>query len=232
MTQRDIIGLVLSYAYASGLLFGMEWLGARMKWKTALTRKIIHIGAGMWAWATLALFDHWYIGVIPFATFIGLNTYFYRAETFGKMNDKDSSPGTIYFAISIAILFGLLWRTGGAVNRAPIAMAGVMAMTWGDAMASIIGRKIGIRRYKTFGHTRTYEGSAAMAAFAFIAVSAALSLTAFVSPGSISIGNPAILALAAAAVATLAEAFSPAGTDNLSVPLLVGLVVGLLNGVI
>ena len=55
--------------------------------------KIIHIGAGLWAWGILALFDHWYWGIIPFASFILLNYLFYRRQTFKAMDTERSSPG-------------------------------------------------------------------------------------------------------------------------------------------
>mgnify|MGYP001120468053 CR=1 FL=1 len=37
-------------------------------------------------------------------------------------------------------------------------------MTLGDASAGLVGRTWGVRKYQNFGHTRTYLGSATMAA--------------------------------------------------------------------
>lgn len=226
MTSGDIIGLIASYIYAFALLFVVEAIGTALHWHPNFTRKIIHIGAGMWVWGILALFDHWYYGIIPFATFIVLNYLFYRRQVFKQMDTQESTPGTVYFAIAITILFGLLWRTEGETDHAPIATAAVMAMTWGDAMASILGRRWGAHKYQTFGHTRSWEGSAAMLVFSF----AAMLITLLALPGSslslnsapIGATTAAIMAAGGAVVATAAEALSPAGTDNLSVPLLVG----------
>ncbi|GAB4483249.1 MAG: phosphatidate cytidylyltransferase [Anaerolineae bacterium] len=226
MTRGDIIGLIASYAYAFGMLVIVEAVGRAFKWPQYLTRKIIHIGAGMWTWAILALFDHWYFGIIPFATFIVMNTIFYRRQVFAQMDSEESSPGTVYFAFSITVLFALLWRTGGTLDRVPIAMAGVMAMTWGDAMANIIGRSLGKNTYTFFGHQRSWEGTAAMLVFSF----AAIFLTLWLLPGSaLSLNSmvigplrAAIMALFAVMVGAFAEGVSPAGLDNLSVPLLTG----------
>jgi dolichol kinase len=233
MTQGDIIGLIASYVYAFGLLLAVEALGRRLKWPQHLTRKIVHIGAGMWVWGILAFFDHWTFGLIPFGTFIVLNYVFYRRQVFAQMDSRDSTPGTVYFAFSITLLFALFWRTGaGQTDHAPIAAAAVMAMTWGDAMAHIIGRGIGKRKYELFGHTRTWEGTAAMIVFSFLAIF----LTLWLLPGSalslssrvLGAGPAAIMALFATMAVALLEGVSPLGLDNLTVPLLGGLAIWLL----
>jgi dolichol kinase len=223
VTRSDVIGLVLSYAYAFGMLTAVETVGRRLGWRMEVTRKIIHIGAGMWVWGMLALFDHWWAGVIPFATFIALNWLFSRRQTFQTMDDERSSPGTVYFAISITVLYTMLWRTSG-VDRAPVATAAVMAMTWGDAIASLVGQRWGRRHYRFFGHRRSLEGSAAMAlACAAAVLTTLLWLPASpLSPGSLqlSVGAALVLTAVCTATAVVAEAVSPAGTDNLTVPLL------------
>ena len=232
MTQGDIVGLILSYVYAFGMLFGVEAIGRALKWPQSFTRKIIHIGAGMWVWGILYFFDHWYFGIIPFATFIVLNYLFYRQQTFKSMDTEKSTPGTVYFAASITLLYGLLWRTGGEIDRSPIATAAVMAMAWGDAMASIVGTRWGRHKYTVFGHTRSWEGSAAMAIFSLLAIFGTLALLpgSALSPNSIAPTTAMLIIMGAAGtiVATAAEALSPAGTDNLSVPLMTGLALWLL----
>ena len=233
MIRNDIVGLVLSYVYAFGLLLAVEGIGKKFKWSQDVTRKIIHIGAGMWVWGILYFFENWYYGIIPFATFIVLNYVFYRQQSFKQMDTAQSTPGTVYFAFSITVLMVGLWRTNSAHDQAPIAVAAIMAMTWGDAFASLIGNRWGRSFYRAFGHRRSWQGSAAMAGFSF----AAIAITLTVLPGSclsssgqsFSIQSILQLSLVATAVATLAEALSPKGTDNLSVPLLTGLALWLLS---
>jgi phytol kinase len=236
MSRGDIIGMVLSYVYAFGLLFAVEAVGRKLGWRQAFTRKIIHMGAGLWIWGILAFFDHWYYGIIPFGTFIVLNYVFYRQQTFKAMDDERSSPGTIYFALSITVLFALLWRTGGQIDRAPVAAAATMSMTIGDALASIVGMRWGRHRYTVLGHSRSWEGSAAMAGASLLCIW----LTLLGVPGSALSPNSAawgmgmslVAAAVGAAVATVAEGLSPAGTDNLSVPLLSGLALYLVSGLL
>ncbi|MBD2440437.1 diacylglycerol/polyprenol kinase family protein [Nostoc sp. FACHB-110] len=223
MTNSDLLGLLASYTYAISLLVLGEGLRRLLGIKPDLTRKFIHISAGMWVFGVLSLFQHWQIGIIPFASFIGVNYLLYRYRVVGAMDTEDSSPGTVYFAISVTLLFALLWRPDGAVDNVPIAVAGVMAMTWGDALAALIGKRFGKHQYQVGSSVRSWEGSVAM----FLASGTAMFLVllllpgSFLSPLAVSLsGTKALsIALVSASFATLVEAISPHGTDNLSVPL-------------
>lgn len=236
MSKGDIIGLILSYVYAFGLMFGVEALGKYVRWPQRITRKLIHIGAGMWIWGILYFFDHWYYGLIPFGTFIVLNYLFYRQQAFKAMDTSESTPGTVYFAFSITVLFSLFWRTGGAPDNVPVAAAAVMAMTWGDAMASLVGEQWGRHLYKRFGSTRSWEGSLAMAIVSALSIGLTLWLLpgSVLSPNSVPLQAGALLLLTAIGtlVATTVESLSPAGTDNLSVPIVSGVVLYLLSTIL
>jgi len=235
VSGRDIVGLALSYVYAFGLLFGVEALGRRFRWQQAFTRKVVHIGAGMWIWGILALFEHWHAGIIPFATFVVLNYVFYRRQLFQAMDTAESTPGTVYFALSISLLFAFLWRTGDVRDRVPVAAAAVMAMTLGDAAASLVGQRCGRHTYRSLGHTRSWEGTAAMGVVSLLAIGATLLLLpgSTLSPSSVpwTTWGAMVIAACGTAVATAAEAVSPAGTDNLSVPLLSALAMYLVGSV-
>jgi phytol kinase len=222
------LGLLFSYLYAGGLLIIAEVLHRQFRIPNDLTRKIVHIGAGMWMFGVLSLFDSWQFGVIPFATFIVLNYVFYRIKLFKGIDSDNASMGTVYFAISITILSIALWRPEGPIDHAPAIVAGVMAMTWGDALAALIGKRYGRHTYTVGGGTRSYEGSAVMFVVSLIVIALSLSLL----PGSsltpyADLPNTSALIIATilgASVATIVEAVSPHGTDNLTVPICVTLV--------
>lgn len=232
MTNSDIIGLFASYAYATSLLVIGEVLLRQFGLPSDFTRKLIHISAGMWVFGVLALFDHWAIGIVPFVTFIPLNYLFYRYRVLKSMDGGSDSPGTVYFAISVTLLFGLLWRPDGPVDNVPIAVAGVMAMTWGDALAALIGKRYGRHQYQVGQSVRSWEGSAVM----FLASTVVMFLVLLLLPGSelsplstsFAIATAFGVALISAACATLVEAISPHGTDNLSVPLVAAGVAGVM----
>ncbi len=226
MTRLDLIGLIASYVYAFGLLLIVEYMGKKMGWPIFITRKLIHIGAGMWTWAILFLFDHWYIGIIPFSTFIVLNYLFYRRDVFKAMDGEKESPGTVYFAFSITVLFLIGWRHSTA-DSLYLVLPPIMAMTWGDAMASLFGRFKGKHRYTLLGATKSVEGSVMMFLFAFLAIG--ISLLILKQSGldihlqSLTNSGLWMLSVGLGLIATVIEAFSPAGTDNLFVPLLTAL---------
>ena len=230
--NNDILGLILSYVYATSLLIISEILVRKFGWKQFVTRKLVHIGAGMWVWGILYFFDNWYLGIIPFATFIVFNFILYKFHILQGVDEKDSSPGTVYFAFAITVLFGLFWRTGIAADQVYLAVGAVMAMTWGDGLASLIGKIWGKRKYTFFKHTRTLEGSAAMFLGSFISIWLTLSYLpgSSLSPFSLSIDPTVVLTISvlSALAGTLAEAISPAGTDNLSVPFSVAVILWIL----
>ncbi len=234
MSKADILGLVLSYAYAFGLLLMVEAIGKKLNISQFITRKIIHIGAGLWTWAIVAIFDHWTFGIIPFATFIILNYIFYKKQSFEQMDDSESSLGTVYFAFSISVLFVAFWRTDALIDRVHIALAGCMAMTIGDAAAALIGKHIKSKAFHIFGNSKSLIGSVAMFVFSFAAIFITLWIVpgTALSPASVVLSMQTILmySLIAAVSATVIEALSPAGVDNLSVPLLTGLILYLLIG--
>lgn len=227
MTTGDILGLIFSYVFAFGMLLIVEAIRRWRNYSTEFTRKLVHIGAGMWIWVILLLFDHWQFAIIPTATFIIFNYIFLRYRIFSAMDPKEgATPGTVYFAISCTLLLFIFhtgWEQGFPRGYEYYAMAGIMAMTWGDAFAAIIGKRFGKHSYRVPGgkkHRRTLEGSLAGFVFTFAAVSITLAIMSPLTLPLILIGG-----LIAAIVATLLEAISPSGSDNLTVPIAVAIVV-------
>jgi dolichol kinase len=178
------------------------------------TRKFIHIGVGMWVVGTALLFRTWYFALIPPATFILINAFSYWRSTFKAMETGEKGNlGTIYFPISFGMLVFYFW------NQPVNLVASMMPLTWGDAMAAIVGRRYGHYRYTIAGRTRSLEGSMAMLFWTWMTTSLALFAMPYLS------GKPPInwlLALiyggAISVACTLVESLSPWGLDNLTIP--------------
>ncbi len=223
MTIGDLLGLIFSYVFAFSMLIIVEAIRRWRGYPTDFTRKLIHIGAGMWIWVILLLFDHWYLAIIPTATFTVFNALFLRFHIFSAMDPKEGATrGTVYFALSCTLLLAMFhtgWASGFPRGITYIAMSGIMTMTWGDAFSAIIGKRFGRHTYSIIGHSkRTIEGSLAGFVFTFITVAITLRILSPLNFSLVLIGG-----LVAAIVGTLLEAISPGGTDNLSVPIGVAL---------
>jgi phytol kinase len=223
--KLDYTGLIVSYAYVFAIIGLGELLRRAGKRPVEFTRKFIHVGVGMWVVGTVFLFETWYLALIPPATFVLINAFSYLRGFFKAMEDEEKGNlGTIYFPISFAALIYFFW------SQPVLMVASLMPMTWGDAMAAIIGQRYGHYRYTTGGRTRSLEGSIAMLLWSWIPTSLAL----FVMPYLL--GKPPLnwlLALiygaAVALVCAVVEAMSPWGIDNLTVPAAAVLILHLLR---
>ena len=174
-----------------------------------VTRKVVHVGVGFWALPTALWFDSpWWAAACPL-TFVLLNAISYRHRLMAVIEDEGrGSPGTIYFPLVYAGLILLLWPLGGRAAS----VAGLYAMGFGDAAASVVGRRWGRRRYTIGGTTKSWEGTAALAAVSFVAI--------LLGTWAAGLDRPAwIASLGASLVAAAAEAPVGRGLDNLTVPL-------------
>ncbi len=200
--------LLISFAYVFAAIAIAEGLRKWRAYSVDFTRKFIHIAVGMWSYGTVLFFSNRAFAIIPPATFIAINALSYWRGTFKAMEaEEKENLGTVYFPISFVALIWLLW------DQPHLLVASLMPMTWGDAMAAIIGRPFGRRRYTVLGSTRSLEGSTAMLVTGWAATFVALLLLAPISPVT-----AAVVALVTAIGATIAEAVSPWGSDNLTVP--------------
>ncbi|KAH8551466.1 hypothetical protein BGW37DRAFT_493745 [Umbelopsis sp. PMI_123] len=221
-SQQDINGLVTMYTISVTVIAASELTRRICGVPSQITRKIIHISAGLCVLLLIPLFDHWQYAIIPHSSFIIVNAavrYWKILKSMEPPNGK--SWGTVYFCISVPVLFflicaetfndGLKWTIPQYVY-----LTGIMGMTLGDAFAAIIGESFGKRKHYVLVDqesdaisSKTYEGSAACFVTIFI--------------GTLMIGWICSVdawadAFLCAAVGTFFEAISPWGTDNLTVP--------------
>lgn len=213
--KPDYTALAVSYAYVCVVIGIGELLRRVGQRPIEFTRKFIHVGVGMWSIGTALLFENWYLALIPPATFVLINALSYWRGTFKAMETGERGQlGTVYFPMSFGALIYFFW------NQPVNLVASLMPMTWGDAMAAIVGQRYGHHRFRVGRHTRSLEGSLGMLLWSWIATSLALWLMPYVA------GQPPINWLLAlmygglvALACTVAEALTPWGMDNLTVPL-------------
>jgi len=133
-----------------------------------------------------------------------------RAYVPGLAEDSREARGLWMFPLGVCLAILLFWDS----PRHGAVLAGIAALAFGDPAAALVGTRWGQRRYTRFAHGRSVEGSIAF----FIVAGIATGIVAAACPG-----GPTFLraAVGCGMIGAAAEALSPAGVDNVTVPLLV-----------
>ncbi len=203
MTTSDFIGLLFVYGYVAILLLISE---KAINKHPRFSRKFLHIMVGNILFI-LPLFDTWWvITFLAAAPFIPL-TYLMSPYSPLKIRDGLSSSGhglgLIYYAISWTVLAFLFF------DQPWVIAVGIAAMSYGDGIASLVGERIGKRKYNIFGDSKSIEGSLAM--FLVLIATLWIVLSYYTVLPSNFIIIPVI-----ALVATVLEGITPKGLDNLT----------------
>ena len=212
MYQSDIVGVAAVYIYVAVLILFTEKVFAKKY--PVQSRKFLHIMTGNIAFI-LPLFETReimaFVAAGPFILFTFLmSTYSPIKSMRGKTSEAGHGLGLVYYAITWTVLAYMFFD-----HREIIAM-GILAMSYGDGLASLIGIKYGQRTYTVFKDTKSYVGSIAMLVCTFLLLIIALVFYAEpVTPRAVA------YLLCMAGVATVVEGITPLGLDNLSVPFVV-----------
>ena len=174
----------------------------------------MHIGVSNWWLIAMACFNNVIWASLVPAVFIVLNAISYRKDLFSAMERHEGKGdlGTVYYPVSLLILTILCF---GGYSLPYAGALGVFVMGYGDGLAAVIGRRFGLMKYHIFGNTKSYVGSLTMLMVSFLVCAVILWAATPVFLGTI-----LLQALILAVFATIVEAFSPFGLDNLTVPLL------------
>ncbi|MFN5873087.1 MAG: diacylglycerol/polyprenol kinase family protein [Aphanizomenon sp.] len=194
-----------------GLIIFIAWVVYRFTDSEAeIIRKIVHIGMG-----NVILIAWWldipaYVGITAsvFASLITLLSYKFPILP-GINSVGRQSLGTFFYAVSIGVLMGIFWY----LHQPQYAVLGIMIMAWGDGLAALIGKRFGKHKYIVFGSQKSWEGSLTVTLSSYFICVTLL----FIVQGNI--WQTWIISLIVALIATILEAFSFLGIDNLTVPI-------------
>jgi dolichol kinase len=199
-----------------------------------LARKFLHIMIGNFIWI-IPFFTYTTFPMnFPFlvaSPFILLTFFVSPGTPFKGLTQKISglgdvtfgghTYGLVFYAIAYTILAALF------SDKPWIIATGIIPLAYGDAAASIVGQKWGRHQFNVCAK-KSVEGSIAMFAVCFLVLAASSAFFGFLYP--LPIITFILASLGAAAVATVCEAITPRGLDNLVVPLLSALSFLLLMG--
>ncbi len=187
------------------------------------TRKIIHIGVCNWWFIAMYYFYEPIVALIP-ACFILINYVSYQKNIFTAMERREGVKdlGTVYYSISLFILS--IWTF--SIGRPEIGLMGILIMGYGDGLAAIIGKKYGKKPF-FLNKEKSIPGS--LTVFFVSLIIAFLILNFYYD---ISFGKGFAFSLLIAILASLIEAITPLGFDNLTLPLSTSIVFYLITQMI
>jgi len=194
-----------------GLIICIAWVVSRFTdSEPEIIRKIVHIGTG-----NVILIAWWldippYVGITAsvFASIITLLSYKFPILP-GINSVGRHSLGTFFYAVSIGVLVGIFWH----LHQPQYAVLGIMIMAWGDGFAALVGKRFGKHKYIAFGSQKSWEGSLTVTFISYF-ICVIILLT---TQGNI--WQTWTVSLTVALIATILEAFSFFGIDNLTVPI-------------
>jgi dolichol kinase len=214
MYQSDLVGVAAVYIYVAVLIVFTEKVFSKKY--PVQSRKFLHIMTGNIAFI-LPLFETReimaFVAAGPFILFTFLMSPYSPIKSMrGKTSEAGHGLGLVYYAITWTVLAYACFD-----HREIIAM-GILAMSYGDGLASVIGIKYGKRKYTVFKDTKSYVGSIAMFVCTFLLL--IIALLFYAEPVTTRV---TVYLLCMAGIATVVEGVTPLGLDNLSVPFVAAL---------
>ncbi len=210
MILTDVVALIIVYLYVAVIFVIAERV---LNTRPEVSRKFLHIMVGNMIFAMPFFSDPWVMILfltLPITVVLFFLTEYSPIKIKNSVTESGHALGLFFYAgiwtVLIAVFSNRLW----------IVALAIVPMVYGDGFAALIGQKFGKFKYYIFGGEKSLEGSLTM--FVITTV-----MSVFVWMIFTSIGYPMpkfniVYIIAISAVATVCEALSYGGIDNLTVP--------------
>ena len=198
------------------LIWTSEKIRTLYRLPTDATRKFVHIFVGVLLFFSPYLFRSPYPLVAASILFVVLNAVGIRWGFFQGMHKTgDSTYGTVFYPLSFLILVLLFWPA-----HTIIIQISVLIMALADAGAAILGEAISnAKLYRVGSERKSIQGSLTMAILSFGIVLAVLRFLPDPIIRELTLARMIWIGLLTAIMATVLEAISWRGSDNITVPL-------------
>ncbi|WP_297979919.1 diacylglycerol/polyprenol kinase family protein [uncultured Methanobrevibacter sp.] len=215
MLWSDVVALIIVYAYVIVIFFLAEKV---LKSRPEVSRKFLHIMIGNMIFAMPFFSDAWVMLLfitLPITVALFFLTEYSPIKIENEMTESGHALGLFFYAGIWSILLfifpimidpNLLW----------IVALAIVPLVYGDGFAALVGGKWGKVKYHVFGGEKSLEGSLAM--FAVTAVLAVFVWMFYMALGYTLPEFNFWYVLIISAIATVCEAVSYGGVDNLTVP--------------
>jgi dolichol kinase len=218
-TLHDPALVLLSLLAVGSLVFGARALSATGRISPPSLRKTLHAAVGAWTLLVTPYFHHLGWAVVPPVLFGALNASGKAKSLLPAMAETPSEARGLWtFPLGVLVTYLLFWEESG--RRA--ILAGLAALAFADPIAAIVGSRFGQRRFQGFGYGRTLEGSAAF----FLVAGIGIGLVASGGGGD---AFPWRMGIGCGLAGAAAEALTPSGWDNVTIPLTVAAAYNLLG---
>ena len=212
--------MLACYGYVAGLILAAGRLNRNPSVPRGAGRKFLHAMIGnlplampfftdsLFPFLVAAPFIAVTFLVSPYSPWPGFAE---RMRGLSDITGEGHGTGLVLYAVSysaLALLYG---------SRPYVVAAGVLPMAYGDSAAALVGTRYGRHRFRVYEY-KSLEGCLGMFTGSLLSLLAGMAY--FSRVYGFSLQSQVLPALAVAAVATLAEAVSPRGLDNLTVPAL------------
>ncbi len=237
-TLSDLFTLLIAYLWVIAVIGFSELLRRLRELSASITRKFVHLFAGFAIFTVPFYSLAWFALLVslplllliflasPKSPVKSLRTMF---EVMAREEDYLSGHiwGPFLYAISINVLVFLFTLIPSLTPFFVLPAIGLTAMFLGDGLAPFIGSKFGKHKYKISNATRSVEGSIVVFFGSILgSLICYFFFEWFAKGGSpfFNLWHLGILTLVCGIAATIIEAISPIGSDNLTVPLLTTLI--------
>ena len=215
MIFTDILALIVVYIYVAIIFVIAEKV-------LKISRKFLHIMVGNMIFAMPFFSDPWvmvWFLTLPITIVLFFLTEYSPIKIENSVTESGHALGLFFYAgiwtLLIAI-FAMIAPANDPKYYIWIVALAIVPMVYGDGFAALIGQKFGKVKYTIFGGTKSLEGSLTM--FVVTTVMSVFVWMVFVSIGCTMPEFNIVYIIAISAVATVCEAISYGGIDNLSVP--------------
>ena len=221
MIFSDILALIVVYIYVAVIFVIAEMV---LKTRPEVSRKFLHIMVGNMIFAMPFFSDPWvmvWFLTLPITIALFFLTEYSPVKIENSVTESGHALGLFFYALIWTVLIAIFTIIAPANDPKfyiwIVALA-IVPMVYGDGFAALIGQKFGKVKYTVFGGTKSLEGSLTM--FVVTTVMSVFVWMVFASIGCIMPAFNIVYIIAISDVATVCEAVSYGGIDNLSVPAL------------
>lgn len=205
--MNNLVGIVVICLYIGIVFFISKFLSKKGE---EVSRKFVHIMlSNIWFFYLIFIDSLVWACVLP-VVFVVMNALSYKFKIFKSIEREDNDGfGTVYYAFSILLICIFTY----IIRNPLVGLPGILIMGYGDGFAAIVGKRIDSKVYCIGNSKKTIAGSVTM-----FVVSLIISIVTF---GLLGMDYFVCKAVFVSVIATLLEAVSIKGLDNITVPVIV-----------